>query len=836
LEKENMLLFIGTPWFRNMDEVRAHGLTLNDFSKSDPMVDLLHVLKTEEIVSKDAVELLAKINFQKKEFETAAEQLTLLISNLHSGILLEDNARHIILTNDSFCQLFGIPASPSQLKGMDCSNSAEETKILFKDPVGFVKGIEKLLAEKQKVTGEVLELADGRFFERDFIPLFVDEQYKGHLWHYTDITARLIQQKLLQKSEEKYRRIITNINLGLIEVDINERIQYVNRGFCEASGFTEEELIGQYPGTLFKLDEETINRMKEVNESRKKGESNVNEVVITMKNGEKRWLAISGTPLYDEKGNVSGSMGIHMDISEQKQLEAELREAKLVAEKAADAKESFLANMSHEIRTPLSGIYGMAQLLQNTRLNEEQHSYLNAIEKAIENLQTIINDILDLSKINAGMMVLETISFSLQEELQSLYKLHLTKASSKNLELSIYIDPALSPYHLGDPSRIGQVVNNLLSNAIKFTDTGEVSVRCEVAGATKGKQEVLITVSDTGIGMDEKFIDQIFDKFTQEDKGHSRKYGGTGLGMSICRNLVKLMNGTISISSRKFNGTHINISLPLPVANPVKKESSTQTEQGRLTGCRILLAEDNDINARVVQSILSREGARVALVKDGKKMIDTLQEQSFDLVISDVQMPKMSGLEAVKWVRKNLHQPIKIVALTANALPEEKEKCFKAGFDQVIFKPFKKEELMSACINNLQDKKSASSTPVNDKARKLYDLELLSEMVEHDKNQMDYLLQQFFKETPRKLTKLKKALADKNKAEIRKIAHYLSSSVHHLGIDTVFEAVDLLENGKLDRSPKKMQDTVISLIEQLHKALVQLKKDMGREKGPSKIK
>jgi CheY-like chemotaxis protein len=238
----------------------------------------------------------------------------------------------------------------------------------------------------------------------------------------------------------------------------------------------------------------------------------------------------------------------------------------------------------------------------------------------------------------------------------------------------------------------------------------------------------------------------------------------------------------------------------------------------------------------VVQSILSREGARVALVKDGKKMIDTLQEQSFDLVISDVQMPKMSGLEAVKWVRKNLHQPIKIVALTANALPEEKEKCFKAGFDQVIFKPFKKEELMSACINNLQDKKSASSTPVNDKARKLYDLELLSEMVEHDKNQMDYLLQQFFKETPRKLTKLKKALADKNKTEIRKIAHYLSSSVHHLGIDTVFEAVDLLENGKLDRSPKKMQDTVISLIEQLHKALVQLKKDMGREKGPSKIK
>ena len=164
-------------------------------------------------------------------------------------------------------------------------------------------------------------------------------------WHYTDITARLIQQKLLKKSEEKYRRIITNINLGLIEVDINERIQYVNRGFCEASGYTEEDLIGKHPAVVFKLDEETRNRMRAVNESRKKGESSVNEVVITMKNGEKKWLAISGTPLYDEKGNVSGSMGIHMDISEQKQLEGELREAKSIAEKAADAKESFLANM-----------------------------------------------------------------------------------------------------------------------------------------------------------------------------------------------------------------------------------------------------------------------------------------------------------------------------------------------------------------------------------------------------------------------------------------------------------------------------------------------------------
>ncbi|UII28902.1 PAS domain S-box protein [Fulvivirga maritima] len=290
-------------------------------------------------------------------------RLKTTIARLNNGVLLEDENRKIIITNQKFCDLFNIPVEPDLLIGSDCSKSAEQVKGLFKQPDDFAKNIDTLLSNKKPVIGEVLEMVDGRILERDFIPVILENQYIGHLWKYRDITHREISRKLLSASEEKYRSIIDNMKLGLLEVDNEERILHANQCFCDITGYGLTELKGNVASDYL-LKEENIGVMREVNKSRKQGISNMYEIPIKDKKGKMKWLLISGAPLYNTEGHQTGSIGIHLDITAQKKLESELREAKIVAEESVKAKEIFLANMSHEIRTPMNAILGMSNLLK----------------------------------------------------------------------------------------------------------------------------------------------------------------------------------------------------------------------------------------------------------------------------------------------------------------------------------------------------------------------------------------------------------------------------------------------------------------------------------------
>lgn len=825
LQEQEQMLFTGTPWFRSMDEIKENNLTLQDFSVSDPMIDLLHVLKTEEIVSKEVRELLEQVNNQKKELQTTAERLGQLIRNLQTGILLEDENRRIILTNQIFCDMFDIPLAPDSMIGMDCSNSAEASMHMFNNPQEFVHRIDVLIREKVRVGPEILELTDGRYYERDYIPLFVNDTYRGHLWRYSDITERMRQQDLLRKSEEKYRGIITNINLGLIEVDLDEKIQYANKSFCDISGYDENEIIGKRTIELFELDAHAQKILEDTKKKRSIGISDVYELPVYIKNREKRWWAISGAPLYDDFGNLIGSIGIHLDITKQKLLENELRDAKNLAERSAEAKESFLANMSHEIRTPLSGIYGMMQLLANTRLDKEQESYIQSINKAIQNLQAIINDILDFSKINAGMLQLEEIEFSLKEEITLLYQLMYPKAREKGLSLKMKIDDALEKWYTGDPHRIGQILNNVVGNAVKFTDNGEITIHCRLKKNKTTSDWVEIVITDTGIGMDTKFLNSIFDKFTQEDTGHSRKFGGTGLGMSISRHLIDLMKGEINVESKKFSGTTVTIALPLKKATGNNRTPEKIKNTGKLTNNKIIVAEDNEINAQVVINMLKQEGAKTVLVKNGKELIDTVRKESFDIIISDLQMPVMDGLEAARWIRKNIKEHIRLVALTANVLSKEKKRCMEAGFDQVVFKPFRKEELLKACFLEAGKSQKEIKKEVPSGTGKLYNLEDLKYMIDNDPRQLKLLIKQFVKETPGKLKNLEKAGKGKDQKEIKRIAHYLLSSVQHMGIASCYETIQELDQQKFIRSPKKMEQAIGFIAKTLTQAVEQMKKD-----------
>lgn len=631
-----------------------------------------------------------------------SDRLASVISNMQDGILVENEDRLIVLVNQEFCSMFGIPASPDQLLGTDCTGSAEQTKHLFHDPEAFVSGIDKLLYAKEKVRGEILLLKDGRRLSRDYVPILLNRKYSGHFWKYSDVTSQKKYEEALVRSEEKYRMLIENMNLGLLEVDLEGRIIYANYSFCLMSGFEREEIYGRTGEELFTAPENR-NLVIEKSRSREKGISDAYELEITNKQGQKRWWLISGAPLFNDEGRQIGSTGIHLDITDRKELEITLREAKQMAEDTAKAKEIFLANMSHEIRTPMNAILGLGKQLLRTELSTHQRSFLESINTAADNLLVVVNDILDFSKIESGKLDLESIGFSLPDLLNQISIMLRPKAEEKGLEFHLDMDETLAPVLVGDPYRINQILLNLLSNSIKFTEKGSISLNCRVSKGDVSSQTIELIVIDTGIGMDKNYLRKIFQKFSQESVNVARKYGGTGLGMAITKQLVDIMNGKISIHSNKNEGTVIRITLNMAVGRPHEEPEKPKhvISHQILNGKKILLVEDNKLNRLVASGILSHFGIQVTEALNGEIAVDLLRKEKFDLVLMDMQMPVMDGITATMIIRKEISTTLPVVALTANALKSERTRCLEAGMNDFISKPFEEERLISVLLKFL---------------------------------------------------------------------------------------------------------------------------------------
>ncbi|RZK90013.1 MAG: response regulator, partial [Hymenobacter sp.] len=381
------------------------------------------------------------------------------------------------------------------------------------------------------------------------------------------------------------------------------------------------------------------------------------ELEIATKQWERKWLFIGTAPLYNDDKQPVGTIGINLDITHQKALEQSLREAKQQAEDSARAKELFLANMSHEIRTPMNAIMGMSQLLAKTPLASKQSNYLHAITTSAQNLLVIIDDILDLSKLDAGKMTIERVGFNVARLCDQVEKTLRYKAEEKGLRLVIKVDSLIPDVVLGDPYRITQILLNLAGNSIKFTPKGEVTIECEVAGYFHGEVIVAFTVADTGIGIDPAYLAHIFQEFSQEDTSITRKFGGTGLGLSISRSLVRLMGCELAIESEKHQGTTSFFCLCLPigtVADLPQRKSAARANLQELRGKHVLLVEDNEYNRLLAKTFLTNAGMQVTEAGNGAEAIIRVQAQAFDLILMDVQMPVMDGFEATSHLRTQL--------------------------------------------------------------------------------------------------------------------------------------------------------------------------------------
>ncbi|WP_417808344.1 PAS domain-containing protein [Thioclava sp.] len=486
------------------------------------------------------------------------------------------------------------------------------------------------------------------------------------------------------------------------EQDSDMRFQFLShRKFRNMSGENKRELLGStlqewLEDRPYERASPNWNNLVAKLEARESFRDFVCEV-YSKQSGEHRWLRFNGAPAYNAEGEFLGFRGVGSDITQ-------LYRAKLNAEEASKSKTLFLANMSHEIRTPLNGVLGMAEVLDNTLRDPAKKKMIQTIRNSGESLLNILNDILDMSKIEARKLELELLPFDPTELAMRVEELHQLRADEKGLDFEVSIGMGAQKSRVGDSHRIRQILNNLISNAIKFTDTGEVSVNL------KGKpgRPFVIEVSDTGIGMSEKHIAEIHNDFTQADSSITRRFGGTGLGMSITKTLIEMMHGTISIQSELGVGTKITVELPLPVdeglpVQPKRVEAADMSLKGR----HVLIADDNATNCTVLKHLVHQLGATSVVTSNGLEALNAWEEQKFDLLLLDIAMPVMDGKTALQKIREaeaSSGRPYtSAIAVTANVMPYQISEYIEAGFDVTIAKPVSAKQICHAAVALLEE-------------------------------------------------------------------------------------------------------------------------------------
>ncbi len=522
-----------------------------------------------------------------------------------------------------------------------------------------------------------------------------------------DITESYQLEREKKYLYQLFQSIMDNSPQAIFIKSTEGRYIHVNKQFCELLKLTELEIINKTDDELFGKSHTLHYRNKEAQVIRTQSPARLRQN-FSGKNGI-RTFSIELFPLFDHNMEVLGVSGIASDITDAVQNQKTLIAALKRAESAEKHTQSFLANMSHEIRTPLNSIIGLSYQLLKSDLRPKEHGFVRTIHGASEHLLVLINDILDTSKIEAGKLGLDQTSFSLRELIQLMVELLRQKAEEKNIRIITEIDSSLSDSHIGDPHRLKQILLNLLTNAVKFTPNGLIRITCNVEEDEAKQQNLTLSIIDTGIGIEQEYIDKIFTKFSQEDKSTTRKYGGTGLGMFITKSLVELMGGSISVSSQKEIGTHVRISLSLPKnLTPVfQLPAKPVTDTRMLNNLHILVVDDNEMNRLVAATVLENHGIIVREAVNGADAISILEKESFDLVLMDLQMPVMDGLEASMKIRKELGLSVPIVALTASTLNEESHRCIDAGMNDFIIKPFKEEEMVQVLMRNISHEQRA---------------------------------------------------------------------------------------------------------------------------------
>lgn len=528
------------------------------------------------------------------------------------------------------------------------------------------------------------------------------------------------------------------------------------------------------------------------------------------------------------------------------QIEVAKKE-KEVAERTAELKQQFMANMSHEIRTPMNAIVGITRLLLEKEPRPEQLKYLNVIRQSADNLLVIINDILDLSKIEAGKIIIEKIDFSIRDLIHSIQEIMALKAEQKGLEMKIQINGEIPDRLTGDPTRLNQILINLIGNSIKFTDKGYIALHCTIQEKSDEKATLQFKVIDTGIGISQDYVGKIFESFTQAGTDTARKFGGTGLGLTISKQLVDLMEGSIYVESKQGEGTVFTVEVPLQVAkeqNVVSRPDQVTDEvYDKLRNLSLLLAEDNEFNRLVAEDTLTEllPDIRISVAENGAIAVDMVREHHYDLILMDIQMPVMNGLDATRMIRTQLPEDKKdtrIIAMTANVLQEDVQRYLNAGMNAYISKPFQVDDLlmkMAMVLDNRNqetpDKEVATTTGVGNLQAlpdKVTDMNFLNQFTGGNPEKQRKYIGMFLENGPKLLEKIRKALQDQDYETLKVAAHSMKPQLSYMGVKEEVSNIFLIEQSAGQTAHREHLPQLVTQLERLcSKAFSELEMEMA---------
>jgi PAS domain S-box-containing protein len=638
----------------------------------------------------------------------------------------------------------------------------------------------------------------------------------------------------------------------LVTISKEGKIMDMNEAMVRVTGFTRQELKGTDFKNYFLEPQKASEVYQEVF-----SKGFVADFPLTIKDGKLTDVLFNGSVYKDDLGVVLGAVIVARDITEQKRIEIELTEAKvfaelatsfaeeekekaikatLLAEDAVRSKQQFLSNMSHEIRTPMNAIIGFTKVLLKTDLTEKQNEYFSAIKISGDALIVLINDILDLAKVDAGKMVFEKTPFSITNSIPSMLHLFETKLKEKNLKMIVKIDPKIPATLVGDPIRLHQIILNLVSNAIKFTLEGEITVELKLLSQNKEHVTIEFSVQDCGIGIPADKLVSIFENFQQATSGTSRIFGGTGLGLAIVKKLVESQGGSVKVKSEINEGSTFSFVLSFNKSSEKANEEIVFVQQTIETeNINVLVVEDVPINQLLMKTILDDFGFQRTIAANGKIAIQLLKEKQFDIILMDLQMPEMNGFEATEYIRNTLKSTIPIIALTADVTTVDVAKCKAAGMNDYMSKPLDERILYTKIMEFVKRPPTYDfhAELGNQKERKqdfIINLQYLSNHTKSNPKMMKEIILAFLEQTPTLILLIKKSMMEKDWITLNAAVHKMIPSLAIVGMDKSYEkmAKKLQEYALLQEQNSNISDIVVKLEDACTIACKELKVEYNR--------